>query len=168
MRKSFVKAALFIAAVVLFASCEKVQPTALNKEDALAVSSICGHVRYAYVDDDNKTTYQIATAVSVRIESEVEIEKPDTSYKATAVYIVETDGKGFYTVDVAVPMGKTAKCKVMTNFDKKSYATNLKGDKSEVTCNFEAIHDNVAVNYGQKVVKNLEAANAGVVSAAGF
>jgi len=169
MRMFTVKATLALVAVVMFASCEKVVPTALNKSDVLAKSVLCGHVRYAYTDDDGKVEMKNATGIQVRIESEVEIVKPDTTYKVTSVYLATTDAKGFYTMDIAVQMGKSAKCKLLTNFEQKSYVADPKKptDLNEETCNFKATTD-VELTYGEKTVKNLDAANAGVVSNPGY
>ncbi len=159
------KLSLFAAVAAMlmgFASCEKVEPTALETTD-LTYSKLAGHVYYTKLDDNGATDavklYESKGTVTI------EVTEKGADDKATGnVVIVTADLKGGkFEANIPVAVGKKADCKatcifVQENYDLKTTADDADFKLTPITYKGEA---KASVAYGETVYVELFGAKVG-------
>ena len=146
-----------VAAMLMgFASCEKVEPTALETTD-LTASKIAGYVYFTKLDDsganDGIKIFEGKAAVNIEVTELGADDKPTGN-----VMMVTADLKGGkFEANVPVAAGKKAKCKAIcifeqNNYDLKTTSDNVDYKSTLVTYKGEATQ---TVAYGETIYVEL-------------
>lgn len=123
--------AAIAAMLVGFASCEKVEPTALETSD-LKGTTLAGYVYYTKLDDamapEGKQQFEGKANVII------EVTELGADNKATGnVMLVTTALKGGkFEASIPVAVGKKASCKVTCMFQQENYDAEVKPDDADV------------------------------------
>ncbi len=106
MKKTFVMAAL-VAVAAIFASCEKVEPTALEPENLNGKLTVAGLVQLQTYKEDSKTLVPSDLQI-MRNQAVVVLYGTDdgAGNKTYVEYSATTDGQGFYSIDLPVAIGQ--------------------------------------------------------------
>lgn len=121
MKKLFFAALAMVA--VLFASCEKIEPTAVNPEELGSSAKITGFVQYQYnTKSDTKVDILPRHAVTVLRGTLVD---GKMSYQSHQVF---TNNQGFYSIDLPAAAGKSIdEVKVLATYQTDTYYVNQEG-----------------------------------------
>lgn len=123
MKKLFFAALATVA--VLFASCEKIEPTAVNPESLTSSAKVTGFVQYEYVatsKGETKTNILSKQEVTVLRGTLVGEKISYVAYKTT------TDVLGFYQIEIPVAPGQEiVEVKVLANYKGNTYYKNQEG-----------------------------------------
>lgn len=159
------KLGLFAAMAAMlmgFASCEKVEPTALETTD-LASSKLAGHVYFKKLDD--KGAEEATKLYEGKGTVTIEVTEKGADDKATGnVVIVTTELKGGkFEANIPVAVGKKADCKATCIFVQENYDLKTTADDSDyklipITYKGEAKQ---TVTYGETVYVELFGAKVG-------
>lgn len=165
MKKLSIFAAM--AAVLMgFASCEKVEPTALETSD-LEGTTLAGYVYYGKLDDTmapegNQLFDGKANVV-------IEVTELGADDKATGNVMIVTAALkgGKFEASIPVAVGKKAKCKATCMFQQENYDAEVKPDDTDVkkvmiTYKGEA---NQTLTYGETVYVDLIGTRVGATNA---
>lgn len=128
------KLSLFAAVAALimgFASCEKVEPTALETSD-ITGTTLAGYVYYTKLDDTLKPEGKSKFEGKANVV--IEVTELGADDKATGNVMVVTTAlkSGRFETAIPVAAGKKAKCKVTCIFKQENYDAELKIDDSDV------------------------------------
>lgn len=146
-----------IAAMLMgFASCEKVEPTALETTD-LTASKIAGYVYYNKLDDVGQI--EAIKCFESKADVTIQVTELDAEGKpAGNVSIVTATLKaGKFEVNVPVAAGKNAECKVTCIFEQENYDAKTTSDgadfkKTVITYKAEAKKN---ISYGETIYVEL-------------
>ena len=159
------KLSLFAALAAMlmgFASCEKVEPTALETSD-LNASKIAGYVYYTKLDDAG-----VSEGIKVfegKADVNIEVSELGADGKATGnVVLVKAALKGGkYEANIPVAVGKKAKCKVSCYFVQENYDVKTTSDgadfkKTPITYKGES---EKTISYGETLYVELQGVKVG-------
>lgn len=152
-----------LAAMLMgFASCEKVEPTALETSD-LKASKISGYVYYTKLDDGG-----VSEGVKLfegKANVTIEVTELNAEGKATGnVMLVKSILKGGkYEANIPVAVGKKAKCKVSCYFVQENYDVKTTSDgadfkKTPITYKGES---EKTISYGETLYVELQGVKVG-------
>ncbi len=141
---------------VLFASCEKVEPTAITPDQLNATVKVVGYVECETSELDKKDNVEKDTIVlkNQKIDVMVKLE-PTSPYE---VYQVTTDDKGAYSIELKVAAGKAlAEVKVQCEYFKArgSVTVDREGEYVEADTYFFATKSKTNVLGGQTIAMDL-------------
>jgi hypothetical protein len=153
------KMSLFAAVAAMlmsFASCEKVEPTALETSD-LKGTTLAGYVYYPKLDD--ALAPEGNTLFAGKANVTIEVTELGADDKATGNVMVVTAALkgGKFEASIPVAAGKKAKCKATCMFQQENYDTEVKPSDSDVkkvmlTYKGEA---NPTITYGETMYVDL-------------
>lgn len=161
MKKLSLFAALS-AMLIGFASCEKVEPTALETSD-LNASKISGYVYYTKLDDTGAVeaikVYEGKANVTIEV-TELNAEGKTTN---NVILLTSTLKAGKYEAKIPVAVGKKAKCKiscyfVQDNYDVKTTSDDADFKKTPITYKGES---EKTISYGEVLYVELQGAKVG-------
>ncbi len=150
--KKFGIFAAVAAMLMTFASCEKVEPTALEVED-LKASTLKGYVYYNIIDSDGfeDGTAPVTTGGTVNIE----VTELDAEGKATSNVVLVTaklSNTGKYEASIPVAVGKKAKCKATCVFTAQNNDAQTGSSVSMVSTKVTyKAETEVTISYGETV-----------------
>ncbi len=141
------KISLFAAVAAMlmgFASCEKVEPTALETTD-LKGTTLAGYVYYEKLDD--AMTAEGSYLFDGKANVIIEVTELDAANKATGnVMLVTTALKaGKFEASIPVALGKKASCKATCMFQQENYDAEMKPDDADIK--------KVMITYKAEIVK---------------
>ncbi|MED9996114.1 MAG: hypothetical protein UFP03_04890 [Paludibacteraceae bacterium] len=153
------KMSLFAAVAAMlmsFASCEKVEPTALETSD-LKGTTLAGYVYYPKLDDAMAPEGNTLFAGKANVT--IEVTELGADDKATGNVMVVTAALkgGKFEANIPVAAGKKAKCKATCMFQQENYDAEVKPSDSDIkkvmlTYKGEA---NQTLTYGETVYVDL-------------
>lgn len=144
--------AAMAAMLMTFASCEKVEPTALEVED-LQATTLKGYVYYNIIDSDGLEdgTAPVNTGGTVNIE----VTELDAAGKATSNVVLVTakvSNAGKYEASIPVAVGKKAKCKATCVFTAQNNDAQTGSDVNYVSTKVTyKAETEVTISYGETV-----------------
>lgn len=147
--KNFFFAALATVAV-LFASCEKIEPTAVNPESLTAAAKVTGFVQYQYATkSDTKVDVLPSLDVTVLRGTLVDGKMNYAAYKTT------TDGQGFYQIDLPAAPGRTIdEVKVQARYEAETFYMHQDGKTASGPAIFSA--QKSMTNVAAGIVTNID------------
>jgi hypothetical protein len=146
-----------LAAMLMgFASCEKVEPTALETSD-LKGTTLAGYVYYGKLDDN--MTPEGNALFEGKANVTIEVTELGADDKATGNVMIVTAALkgGKFEASIPVAAGKKAKCKATCMFQQENYDTEVKPSDSDIkkvmlTYKGEA---NPTITYGETMYVDL-------------
>lgn len=152
----------FATMLIGFASCEKVEPTALETAD-LNASKISGYVYYTKLDDGGASDG--IKVFEGKANVNIEVTELNAEGKATGNVMLVTSAlkAGKYEANIPVAVGKKAKCKiscvfVQENYDLKTTSDGADYKKTQVTYKGEA---EKTISYGETLYVELQGVKVG-------
>ncbi len=142
--------------LISFASCEKVEPTALETSD-LKGTTLAGYVYYSKLDDT--MTPEGNALFEGKANVTIEVTELGADDKATGNVMIVTAALkgGKFEASIPVAAGKKASCKATCMFQQENYDAEVKPDDSDIkkvmiTYKGEA---NPTLTYGETVYVDL-------------
>ena len=152
----------FATMLIGFASCEKVEPTALETAD-LNASKISGYVYYTKLDDGGAS--EGIKVFEGKANVNIEVTELNAEGKATGNVMLVTSAlkAGKYEAKIPVAVGKKAKCKVsclfvQENYDLKTASDGADYKKTQVTYKGES---EKTISYGETLYVELQGVKVG-------
>lgn len=153
MKKVFFAAMAMVA--VLFASCEKVEPTAITPDQLNATVKVVGYVECQISELDGKTVEEDTVTLG---NQPIQVMVKYDAKGAYEVYNVTTNGSGYYSIDLKVAAGNSlAEIKVQAECykEEKAVTKNREGDLKEVNAYFFGTKSKYNVLGGQTIAIDL-------------
>lgn len=148
MKKFFFAALATVA--VLFASCEKIEPTAVNPESLTSAAKVAGFVQYQYATKSD-------TKIDILPNHKVTILR-GTLVDGKMIYVeykTETDFQGFYQIELPAAPGHTIdEVKVQAQYEADTYYVNQEGKSVSGNAMFSA--EKSRTNVAAGIVTNID------------
>jgi hypothetical protein len=142
--------------LISFASCEKVEPTALETS-SLKGATLAGYVYYGKLDDNMAPEGNALFEGKANVTIEVTELGADGKATGNVMVVTATLKGGKFEARIPVSAGKKASCKATCIFQQENYDTEVKLDDTDVkkvmlTYKGEA---NQTITYGETVYVDL-------------
>ena len=148
--------AALAAMLMAFASCEKVEPTALETSD-LKGTTLAGYVYYGKLDDNMTPEGNALFEGKANVTIEVTELGADDKATGNVMIVTATLKGGKFEASIPVAAGKKASCKATCMFQQENYDAEVKPDDADIkkvmlTYKGEA---NQTLTYGETIYVDL-------------
>lgn len=142
--------------LISFASCEKVEPTALETSN-LKGTTLAGYVYYGKLDDNMTPEGNQLFEGKANVTIEVTELGADDKPTGNVMVVTATLKGGKFEASIPVAAGKKASCKTTCIFQQENYDAEVKPDDSDikkVMITYKA-ESNPTLTYGETVYVDL-------------